>query len=31
VMTCLISPACSFQTPMSMVLRMLGTDSNIIS
>jgi hypothetical protein len=26
VMTCLISPACPFQTPMSTVLRMLGTD-----
>jgi hypothetical protein len=31
VMTCLISPACPFQTPMSTVLRMWGIDSKIIS
>jgi hypothetical protein len=31
VMTCLISPACPFQTPMSTVLCMLGIHSKIIS
>jgi hypothetical protein len=30
VMACLISPACPFQTPISMIFRMLGIDSKII-